>query len=169
MSRVGSATLKEPWDSSQDKPVSRTAVRTGPQLLLLDTLHPESLRFTFRSRLWCLSQRARQGWVSLSRDGSLPAPTHTQNRITIQPLLLSQWKRKEGERAGSALAKLKGGSGTLAKGAPLPHFTERCLEAVRSNGWNIRSGITKTRAHILVWQPPSCAELDSGSSARKWS
>lgn len=90
MSRVGSATLKEPWDSNQDKLVSRPAVRTGPQLLLLDTLCPESPRFTFRSRLWCPSQRARHSRVSLSHDASFPAPTLTQYRITIQPLLLSQ-------------------------------------------------------------------------------
>ena len=96
MSRVGSATLKEPWDSRQDRLGSRPAMRTGPQLLLLDKLHPESLRFMLSSRLCCLYQRARQSWVSLSRDGSLPAPPSPRTESPFNPVAFSV--EKEGGR-----------------------------------------------------------------------
>ena len=50
MSRVGSATLEEPRDHSQEAWALGPAMRTGPQLLLLDKekFHPESLEGLFQ-------------------------------------------------------------------------------------------------------------------------
>lgn len=120
MSRVGSATLKEPWDGRQDRLGSRPAMRTGPQLLLLDKLHPESLRFTLSSRLCYLYQRARQSWVSLSRDGSLPAPTLTQNRITIQPCCFLSGKGRREEDLGEPWPSSRVGLVPQPKEQPSP-------------------------------------------------